>query len=59
LTTGGSSKADMETPIKGLALVLSKANATPIPDGKAHKTPIQIDLAVPLKIPHLNKLRFL
>jgi hypothetical protein len=52
LTTGGSSEADMATPIKGPALPLSKANATPIPDGKAHKTPIQRDRAMPLKIPH-------
>jgi len=52
LTTGGSSEADMATPIKGPALPLSKANATPTPDGKANKTPIQRDRVVPLKIPH-------
>jgi hypothetical protein len=51
LTTGGSSEADMAAPIKGPALPLSKANATPTPDGKANKTPIQRDRAVLLKIP--------
>ena len=48
----------MATPIKGPALPLSKANATPIPDGKAHKTPIQRDRAVPLKIPHKTSSDF-
>jgi hypothetical protein len=40
----------MATPIRGPALPCSKANATPVPDGRAHKTPIQSDLAIPLKI---------
>jgi len=52
LTTGASSEADMAAPIKGPALPLSKANATPIPDGRQYKTPIQRDRAVPLKTPH-------
>jgi hypothetical protein len=52
LTTGCSSEADMATPIKAPALPLSKANATPVPDGRAHKIPTQRDRAMPLKIPH-------
>lgn len=52
LTVGGSREADMATPIRGPALPCSKANATPVPDGRAHRTPIQSDRAIPLKISH-------
>jgi len=52
LTAGGSSEADMATPIRGPALPWSKANATPVPDGRAHKTPIHSDREFPLKIPY-------
>lgn len=44
LTTGGSNEADMATPINGPLLPCSKATATPVPDGRAQRTPIQSDL---------------
>lgn len=49
LTTGGSREADMATPIKGPAEPWSKATATPVPDVRAHKTPIQRARTLPLQ----------
>ena len=43
-TTGGNKEADIATPIKGPLLPCNNATATPVPDGKAHNTPIQRDL---------------
>lgn len=45
---GGNKDADMATPMRGPALPCRRAKATPVPDGKAHRTPIQRDLADPL-----------
>jgi hypothetical protein len=50
LTTGGSKLAEIATPINGPALPINKATATPVPEVKAHKTPIHSDRAFPLKI---------
>jgi len=44
LTTGGSNEADMATPINGPLLPCNKATATPVPEGRAQRTPIQSDL---------------
>jgi len=44
LTTGGNNEADIATPIKGPLLPCSRATATPVPDGRAQRTPIQSDL---------------
>jgi len=44
LTTGGNNEADMATPINGPLLPCSRATATPVPDGRAQRTPIQSDL---------------
>lgn len=48
-TTGGNKEAEMATPIKGPAAPCNKATATPVPEVKAHITPIQRDRAFPLK----------
>lgn len=44
LTTGGSRDAEIATPIRGPLLPWSRATATPVPEGRAHKIPIQSDL---------------
>lgn len=59
LTTGGSREAEIAMPISGPALPWSKAKATPVPDVKAHKTPIHNDLTFPLKLNMYNKNVFL
>lgn len=40
----------MATPINGPADPWSKATATPVPDVKAHRTPIQSERALPLQL---------
>lgn len=41
LTRGGNNDADIATPMSGPTLPTSRATATPVPDVKAHNTPIQ------------------
>lgn len=48
-TTGGSSDAEMATPMSGPTAPCRSATATPVPDVKAHRTPIHNDRAFPLK----------
>lgn len=48
-TTGGSSDAEIATPINGPAAPWSSAIATPVPDIKAHKTATQRFRTLPLK----------
>lgn len=48
LTTGGRSEADMATPINGPAEPCNKATATPLPDVRAHRTPIHNERTFPL-----------
>lgn len=49
-TTGGSKEAEIAIPISGPALPWSRANATPVPDVKAQRTPIHRDRTFPLNI---------
>lgn len=48
-TTGGSSDADIATPISGPTEPCSRATATPVPDVNAHRTPIHSERAFPLR----------
>lgn len=48
LTTGGSSEAEIATPISGPADPWSNATATPLPDVSAQRIPIHSDRAFPL-----------
>lgn len=53
-TTGGSSDAEMATPINGPADPWSSAIATPVPDIKAHNTATQRFRTLPLKMILIN-----
>lgn len=48
-TTGGNREAEIATPIKGPAAPCNRATATPVPEVRAHITPIQRERALPLK----------
>lgn len=48
-TAGGSSEAEIATPIKDPELSPSSPKATPAPDGRAIRTPTHKDRRSPLK----------
>lgn len=47
-TTGGNNEAEIATPISGPAEPCNNATATPVPEVKAHKTPIHKERTLPL-----------